>query len=150
MSILSTCAVHKSKYARDDDDAVPITTAGAAMSTNIACLNPWVRKNTQGSPNPDRAWWPSKVDFETEAFRHSKYAVAVSSMQLLVQVIQTRDRYIKTRARLTKVLWFGHGARGVLDFGDGDENKFVARDIPSLPDLSSHFAAAGHDCFLWL
>ena len=39
---------------------------------------------------------------------------------------------------LNRVLWFGHGAAGELQFGGGQ--RLTAANLPSLPDLSAHFA----------
>jgi hypothetical protein len=48
---------------------------------------------------------------------------------------------IRGQRGLSRVLWFGHGAAGELQFGGGQ--RLTAANLASLPDLSAYFAPGG-------
>ena len=58
-------------------------------------------------------WWPNNVDFATEAARHGP-AIAVRSYDMLLAAIRRGHD-------LSRVYWFGHGAKGELQFGSGQK-----------------------------
>jgi hypothetical protein len=63
--------------------------------------------------NPQEHWWPSSLDFKEEAVRRGP-AIAVRSYDMLLAAIRRGHD-------LSRVYWFGHGAKGELQFGSGQK-----------------------------
>ena len=85
--------------------------------------------------DPELYWWPTTIDFREEARRRPP-AVGTANFGALLKAI-------KAHKRLQTVYWFGHGASGELQFGNGV--RFRAEDIASLksPDVSENFEVKG-------
>ncbi len=132
MSVLSTYASgYKAYYQKDESPTCPRRRLGGCDEHEIGALT---YEGTRDLEDPERHWWPRNADFLAEAGRHAKRPVGVASMAALVGAIR------KQRG-LTRVLWFGHGAKGELQFGG--KQRLTAEDIASLDDVSAHFAEGG-------
>ncbi len=134
MTILSAYASgYGAYYRRDESPRCPYRGRGGCHEHEVSALLHQGRLT--GDPqNPDQWWWPRTEDFRVEAAKHAQRPIGVASMSALMQAIQRqRD--------LSRVLWFGHGAAGELQFGGGQ--RLTAAGIASLPALSAHFAPGG-------
>lgn len=134
MSILSTYASgYGAYYRRDTSPGCPYRSRGGCHEHEVSALEHGGRLT--GDPqNPDQWWWPRTEDFCVEAAKHAQRPVGVASMGALVQTI-------RGQRGLSRVLWFGHGASGELQFGGGQ--RLTAANLASLPDLSAHFTLGG-------
>lgn len=134
MSILSSYASGYPAYYRIDRSAdCPFRSRGGCNEHEVSALQHGGRL-TFDPHNPDQYWWPRTADFQAEAAKHAASPTAVANMAALVQAI-LRQR------NLNRVLWFGHGASGELQFGSGQ--RLDATGIASLPDVSAAFAPGG-------
>lgn len=132
--ILSTYAAgYPPYYRRDASRRCPYRKNGGCNEHEIDAMEHGGRL-TFDPQNADQHWWPRTADFLAEAGKLAKSPVPVASMKALVQAIRKKKN-------LQRVVWFGHGARGELQFGSGQ--RLTAAGIAALPDLSSHFAAGG-------
>ena len=134
MNILSTYASgYPRYYVKDKSHNCPRRNLGGCDENEIRALEHY--PGGTGDPeNPDQWWWPRSEDFKTEAAIHSNRPVAVADMGQLINAI-------RRCLNLSKVLWFGHGIPGELQFGSGKRLTFG--NIAMLPDLSAHFAPGG-------
>ncbi len=110
-----------------------------------ACLGENARSRgggigTADPSNPRLHWWPSSLDFAAEAARHPP-AYPVKSFAGLIQLL-------RTKRDLTKVYWFGHGADGELQFGNGQRLTTSGIQSTANVDVSASFSTGGEMVFV--
>jgi hypothetical protein len=94
-----------------------------------------------GDPeNPQEHWWPSSLDFKEEAVRHGP-AIAVPSYAMLLAAIRRGHD-------LSHVYWFGHGAKGELQFGSGQKLTLEALRTRHDAKVSANFLPDGQIFFV--
>jgi hypothetical protein len=134
MNTLSTYASgYPVYYQRDRSAGCPYRSRGGCNEHEINALEHGGRP-THDPENPDQSWWPRTEDFLAEAIKRAGRPIGVPNMAALLRVIgQHRS--------IDKVLWFGHGASGELQFGSGQ--RLNSAGIASLADVSGNFARGG-------
>jgi hypothetical protein len=90
--------------------------------------------------NPRLHWWPSSLDFQAEADRTPPSIPVRDFRDLLNQ--------ISKRKGLDAVYWYGHGARGELQFGGGYRTTISEISVMANADVSGNFAKGGKIVFV--
>jgi hypothetical protein len=90
--------------------------------------------------NPQEHWWPSSLDFKEEAVRRGP-AIAVRSYDMLLAAIRRGHD-------LSRVYWFGHGAKGELQFGSGQKLTLETLRTRRDAKVSSSFLPDGKILFV--
>jgi hypothetical protein len=134
MTMLVTYASGYRPYYRvDTSRSCPFRSRGGCNEHEVSALLHRGR-GTYDPEDPEEAWWPRNQDFLAEARKHSRRPVPVSNMTALLTAI-------RHQRNLDRVIWFGHGASGELQFGSGQ--TLTAAGATHLPDVSPHFAPGG-------
>lgn len=118
---------HRRLYSSDEEEVLAISGEAARdQGGGLGTIDP---------EDPSVHWWPSSLDFRTEARRHARRARGVGSFRRFLQAI-------RARRNLDTVLFFGHGGRDLLKFGDTVYIRTENIQGQS-NDLSSHFGLNG-------
>jgi hypothetical protein len=132
MELATFASGYKRLYVTDEEELAACLGENARMrGGGIGTIDP---------NNPRLHWWPSSVDFAAEAARHPP-AYPVKTFRAFIEVVRSKKN-------LTRVYWFGHGADGELQFGNGQ--RLTASEVLSAgsADVSGSFSTGGEVVFV--
>jgi hypothetical protein len=132
MELATFASGYKRLYVTDEEELAACLGENARMrGGGIGTIDP---------NNPRLHWWPSSVDFAAEAARHPP-AYPVRNFRAFIEVI-------RSKRNLTRVYWFGHGADGELQFGNGQ--RLTASEVLAAgsADVSGSFSTGREIVFV--
>lgn len=118
---------HPRLYSTDEEEIAAVTGEAAGAGGRLGTIDP---------EDPAVHWWPSTLDFREEARRHARRPSAIGSLRQFI-------RTIRRQHNLDQAMFFGHGGRDLLKFGDTVYVRSADFRALGNADLSGHFTSSG-------